>query len=196
MTPRVKRKKQYTARKKDQVHSKWLTKWKQYRHTKCKVCEKEGIDENNKLLGCAYCVHRTCDKCDSRQLNSRRKKWNTYQCEGCVETFKHPTVREEERVRNIAQALETLDKYNMTHYCCRYQKTVEKTDKGDENIYILSCASCTKSVHEYGCATQEDTVIGQYWQCNKCRTRRQDIHPAYKVVEINKFENIHRKRMS
>ena len=125
MAPRVKSKKQCTAREKDQVHSKWFTKWEQVRHTICKVCEKEGTDENNKLLGCAYCVHRTHDKCDSRQLNSERKKWNTYQCEGCVETFKHPTVREEERVRNIAQAIETLDKYNMTHdnYCCRCQKT-------------------------------------------------------------------------
>jgi hypothetical protein len=61
MTPRVKRKKQHTAHKKDQVHSKWFAQWERYRHTKCKVCEKEGTDENNKLLGCAYCVHGTHD---------------------------------------------------------------------------------------------------------------------------------------
>jgi hypothetical protein len=99
MAPRVKRKKQYTEKNNNQVHSKWLAKWEQHRHTKCKVCEKECTDENNKLLGCAYCEHRTHDKCDTRQLNSGRKEWNTYQCIGCVETFKHPTVREEERVK-------------------------------------------------------------------------------------------------
>jgi hypothetical protein len=97
MTPRVKRKQQHTAHKNDQVQSKWFAKWEQYRHTKCKVCEKEGTDENNKLLGCAYVGHRTHEKCDIRQLNSDRKKWNTYQCVGGVEKFKHPTVREEER---------------------------------------------------------------------------------------------------
>ena len=80
--------------------------------------------------------------------------------------------------------------------CCRCQKTVEETDNGDEKNYILPCASCTKSAHEYGCATQEKTVIGQYWQCKKCRSRRQDIHPAYKVLPTNKFENVHRKRIS
>jgi hypothetical protein len=73
-------------------------------------------------------------------------------------------VREETRGRNIAQATETLNEYNKSHdnYCCRYQKTVEETDSGDENNYILSCASCTKFAHKYGCATQEETVIGQY----------------------------------
>jgi hypothetical protein len=175
-----------------------LAKWEQHRHTKCKVCEKECTDENNKLLGCAYCEHRTHDKCDTRQLNSGRKEWNTYQCIGCVETFKHPTVREEERVRNIAQAMETLDDYNKLHdnHCCRCQKTVEETDNGDESKYILSCASCMKSAHEHGCATQEETVIGQYWQCNECRSRRYDIHSAYKILATNKFDTIHRKRMS
>ena len=107
MAPRVKSKGQCTARKQDQAHSKWFTKWEQVRHTICKVCEKEGTDENNKLLGCAYCVHRTHVKCDSRQLNNGRKKWNTYQCEGCVETFKHPKVREEERARNITSSMST-----------------------------------------------------------------------------------------
>jgi hypothetical protein len=70
-------------------------------------------------------------------------------------------VREAERVRNIAHAMETLDEYNKAHgsYCCRCQKTVEESDNGDESKYISSCASCTKSAHEYGCATQEDTVI-------------------------------------
>jgi hypothetical protein len=177
ITPRVKSKKQHTAHKKDQVHSKWFAKWEQHRHAKCKICEKEGTDNNNKLLGCAYCEHRSHDKCDIRQLNCGRKEWNTYQCVECVETFKHPTVREEERVRKIAQAMETLDEYNKSHdnYCCRCQKTVEETDNGDESKYVLSCASCMKSAHEYGCATQEETVIGQYWQCKECRSRRQDI---------------------
>ena len=109
MTPRVKRKKQHTAREKNQVQSKRFAKLEQHRHTKCKVYEKEGTDENIKLLGCAYCEHRTHDKCDIRQLHSGRKEWNTYQCEGCVKTFKNLTVREEERVRNITQAMETLD---------------------------------------------------------------------------------------
>jgi hypothetical protein len=65
-------------------------------------------------------------------------------------------VREEERVRSLAQAMGTLGEYNNTHdtYCCRCQKTVEEMDNGDKNNYILSCAICTKSVvHEYGCAT-------------------------------------------
>jgi hypothetical protein len=52
-----------------------------------------------------------------------------------------------------------------------------------------------KSAHEYGCATQEETVIAQYWQCKECRSQRQKIHSAYKVA-TNKFENIHRKIMS
>jgi hypothetical protein len=47
LTPRVKRKKQYTAKKKDQVQSKWFAKWEQNRHAKCTVCKKEGTDENN-----------------------------------------------------------------------------------------------------------------------------------------------------
>ena len=63
----------------------------------------------------SWAVHRTHGKCDSRQLNSGRKEWNTYQWEGCVENFKHPTVMEEERVRNTAQAIETLDEYNKSH---------------------------------------------------------------------------------
>jgi hypothetical protein len=106
-------------------------------------------------------------------------------------------VREEERVRSLAQAIETLHEYDKTYdtYCCRCQKIMKDTHNGDENNYILSCASCTKSVHEYGCATQEETVKGQYWQCNECRTLRHDIHPTYKAIETNKFENIHRKRI-
>ena len=72
---------------------------------------------------------------------------------------------------------------------------MEEIDNGDENNYILSCVS-GKYAHKYGCATQEDTVIAQYWQCKECRSRRQDIHPAYKVLATNKFENIHRKIIS
>ena len=57
---------------------------------------------------------------------------------GCVEKFKHPTIREEERVRNIAHTMETLGEYNKSHdnYCCRCQKTVEETVNDDENNYI------------------------------------------------------------
>jgi hypothetical protein len=37
------------------------------------------------------------------------------QCEGCVETVKHPKVREEERARNIILAMGTLDEHNKLH---------------------------------------------------------------------------------
>ena len=60
------------------------------------------------------------------------------------------------------------------------RKTVEETDNGDESNYILSCASCTKSAHEYGCATPEETVTGQYWRCKNAE-HRDKIHPTYKV---------------
>jgi hypothetical protein len=47
LTLRTERKKHSTQHKKNQVQSKWFAKWEQYRHTKYKIREKEGTDENN-----------------------------------------------------------------------------------------------------------------------------------------------------
>ena len=40
---------------------------------------------------------------------------------------------------------------------------------------MLSCASCMRSVHEYGCAKEAELVHGQYWQCEECRASHKKI---------------------
>ena len=59
---------------------------------------------------------------------------------------------------------------------------------------MLSCASCMRPVHEYGCAKDEELVHGQYWQCEECRASHKKIHPSYRTLQQQTFENIHKTK--
>ena len=103
---------------------------------------------------------------------------------------KHPTVREEERVELVNKAQDEIWEYNERYSdtCCRCQVKLKVGGGRHEANHILSCASCIRSAHEYGCAKEAELVHGQYWKRDEFRASYRKIHPA--------FENIHKKKKS
>ena len=143
----------------------------------CNICEQGETDKENLLSSYAYCNNNTHKNCDDRPLTEEQKTWNTYKCPHCEEKHKHPTVREEERVIKVIKAEDEIWEYNEQHSdtCCRCQVKL-KSDGGEyEANHMLSCASCMRSVHEYGCAKEAELVHGQYWQCEEYRASHKKI---------------------
>ena len=104
-----------------------------------------------------------------------------------------PTVREEERITKVNKTEDEIWEYNEQHSdtCCRCQVKLKSDEGENEANHMLSCASCMRSVHEYGCAKEAELVHGQYWQCGECRASPKTIHPAYRTLQQQTFENIH-----
>ena len=66
-------------------------------------------------MSCAYCNSNTHENCDERARTEEEKTWNTYQCPHCDKKYKHPTVREEERVEKVKEAEDEIWEYNEQH---------------------------------------------------------------------------------
>ena len=148
------------------------------------------------VCACAYCNNNTHKNFDDMRLTEEQKTWNTYKCPHCEEKHKHPTVREEERVIKVSKAEEEIWEYNEQHSdtCCRCQMKLTSDGGEYEANHMLSCASCMRSVHEYGCAKEAELVHGQYWQCEECRASHKKFHPAYRTLQQQTFENIHKTK--
>jgi hypothetical protein len=171
----------------------------------CSVCNQGETDNENVLLSCEYCNNNTHKNYDGRALTEEGKSWNTYQCPHCDNKHKHPTVREEERVEPVNKAEDKIWEYNERHSgtCCRCQVKLKVGGGRHETNLMLSCASCVRSAHEYGCAKEAELVHGQYWQCEECRASKKPyndkvrgIHPAYQTLQRQTFENIHQNKKS
>ena len=76
------------------------------------MCGYKEQEDANKLIACAYCNNSVHEKCEERELREGASAWNIYKCEGCEKDHRHPTIRGEERLGNIEEAIKIIEIYN------------------------------------------------------------------------------------